>query len=339
MDQPSRFKSFHARPSLFGRGDGTDEELPVLDVTGLIQVTGTAPLIEAIRIRCGFTPEFFQRGVACCLDALAETVQLLPADRAEVYRQPGGLWVLSLETAAWALGLRRGRLLPVGAAPEDLGALGPRWTYGVFLVALLHPLLAVLGRVRVTAWAGSGPGRAWSPFGQTLGELGRMGCRVERRPPSGDADKALRGLPLLWVGRHVPPTVLSWLSEDERLMAEIVGCLGGGATPKDSAIADIVAQATGTQRAETFDAVTDTTESVTGETRQGSSPRSALHGHENERAPGVDDADAYIEDVDARRRTRSAPGGAAATPPPSTPSPPPDRRRAGNRDSGRGGRA
>ena len=285
-----------------------DDECPVVDDVGVLVQTRTVQRIPQIRIRCGFTREFFELGVDPCLDAFAETVQLLPVACDEDHWQPGSLCVRSLETVVRALDVRAGRLLPVGAAPEDLGALGPRWTYGVFLAALFKHVPSAFGAMRVMAWAGSSRVREWSPFGASLGDLGMLSFRVERRVPSVGGQAAMRGLPLAWVGRHLPPKILAWLAADARLMDELVAALRGEPSTGGWALADIVAQASGEEPARPGSATAENNvESLTDNRRKESAAGTGPgddHRESHAVAVAADTVDDCIEHVDARRRSR-----------------------------------
>ncbi|MBI2224444.1 MAG: TraI domain-containing protein [Betaproteobacteria bacterium] len=112
-------------------------ELPVLGFHALIERTRTASLVELLRIKLGFPREVFERAVRPVIEGYAEFVQLLPALESRRHANPGGLFTHALEVVSRALDYRRGQILPRGAPPEVIGAQAHRWTYAVFVAALL----------------------------------------------------------------------------------------------------------------------------------------------------------------------------------------------------------
>ncbi|MBE0624601.1 MAG: TraI domain-containing protein [Burkholderiales bacterium] len=114
-----------------------DAEVSVLGFREFIERTRSASLIERLRIRLGFPREVFERAVRPVIEGYAQFVQLPSASES---RQPGNsdeLFTRALEVASRALDYRRGQILPRGAAPEEIGAQAHRWTYAVFVAALL----------------------------------------------------------------------------------------------------------------------------------------------------------------------------------------------------------
>jgi hypothetical protein len=122
------------------RAPPTESELALIGLPALIERTRSAALIDLLRVKLGFPREVFERAVHPVIERYAQIAQLRPAPEPHAY--PGGLFVLGLELGSRALDYRRGQILPRGAAPEAIGAHAHRWTYAVFVVALLH----VVGR-------------------------------------------------------------------------------------------------------------------------------------------------------------------------------------------------
>jgi len=114
----------------------SDVELLVLRFQALIERTRTGAVVELLRIKLGFPRQVFERAVTPVIAGYAEFVQLLPAsDSPRV--NPDELFARALDLASCALNYRRGQILPRGAAPEVIGAQAHRWTYAVFVSALL----------------------------------------------------------------------------------------------------------------------------------------------------------------------------------------------------------
>jgi len=113
-----------------------DVDLRVLRFQALIERTPAGAVVELLRIKLGFPMEVFKRAVSPVIAGYAEFVQLLPVSESPCANSDD-LFMSSLEVASRALDYRRGQILPRGAAPEVIGAQAHRWTYAVFVSALL----------------------------------------------------------------------------------------------------------------------------------------------------------------------------------------------------------
>lgn len=202
--------------------------LPVLRFEELVECTATGSELITIRRRCGFTVEFYEAEIAPMLRAFGEHVQLLPAVGSD---EPGSLWTEAVARASRALMLRQSRILPPGAAPEDVGAAAHRWTAAVLWAALFDGVEDALLARQVLAVGRTGEVVRWEPVGASLLESGavtyRFGAVVAR---SGDEASLLE---VLLLGRWSSGRFLGWLSEDRELWAllcgRLVGSSGGGA--------------------------------------------------------------------------------------------------------------
>ena len=115
-----------------------DAERPVLGFQEFIERTHSASLVELIRIKLGFPREVFERAVNPVIKGYAEFVQLPSPSASQQHGSPTDLFTHALDVASRALDYRRGQILPRGAAPEVIGAQAHRWTYSVFVAALLY---------------------------------------------------------------------------------------------------------------------------------------------------------------------------------------------------------
>lgn len=132
----SRFPVKAAQEPRQGVVTTSDEELRVLRFQALIERTRTGAVVELLRIKLGFPREVFERAVTPVIEGYAEFAQLLPVSESPCVN-PDDLFTRSLDIASRALHYRRGQILPRGAAPEVIGAQAHRWTYAVFVSALL----------------------------------------------------------------------------------------------------------------------------------------------------------------------------------------------------------
>ena len=224
-----------ARPSTAPAG-----WIPVLSADDVLARSGALGRLPRIRERMGLTRAAWERDCLTVMQRLAEFLQLLPASEAHHHAHPGGLVDHTLECAEYALELRRGQLLPPGAAPEDMARHEHRWTYGVFLAALLHDIGKPLSDLRVTTRNDRGD-TLWTPLAGTLVEAGAAYYKVEF--VEGRQYAAHSRLAVSLLQKLVPQPTLLWLSEDRALVQELTEYLGGEA--QGSTLAGIVRQADG----------------------------------------------------------------------------------------------
>ena len=116
----------------------TSLDSPALSAQEVLKRSGLANLVVLIRVRMGFPPETFALAAQPLIERYAEYVQLQPVPGSLRYGGPGGRLHRALAIVLCALDHRRGQILPRNAPPETLGALAHRWTYAVFVAALLR---------------------------------------------------------------------------------------------------------------------------------------------------------------------------------------------------------
>ena len=222
--------------------------LAVLSPDDLIRHMGVQTRIDALQAKTGLTPANFERDYGQTLTRFMTFVQLLPASESHHHAQPGGLLLHALEAADIALQIRRARILPPGVAPEDIQRLEHRWTFGVFLAALLHDVGKPLADMRVLIVKGDGEG-TWSPLAGNMAACGALRYRVtfDIAPHavvnlSGIRDYAAhQRLGVFLMQRLVPQPTLIWLAEDGELLAQLTAFLVG--EDRDSALARIAIEA------------------------------------------------------------------------------------------------
>ena len=95
-------------------------------------------LVDLIRIKMGFPSEVFEPVVRPVIEGYAAYLHGLPATESRPQAHSGARFTHALQVGSRALDFRRGQILPRGAAPEVIGAQAHRWTYAVFVAALLH---------------------------------------------------------------------------------------------------------------------------------------------------------------------------------------------------------
>lgn len=214
--------------------------LAVLGYEGLLVATGATGLVKEIQEKFGYADANFKRDVVPVLQQFSEFVQLLPASESHHHAQPGGLLIHLLEVARNALHFREALKLPQGASPEEQSRLGARWTYGVFLAALLHDIGKPIADVRVTLYDGNpNSGKSWNGLAGSMLEARGISYTVnfpEKR------DYSLhQKLPVILLRSMVPVSTLQWLSEDAQLLQLLMGYLSGES--KANVLAEIVGKA------------------------------------------------------------------------------------------------
>jgi len=221
---------------------GQVAELPVLGFPALVARTRTAAFIDLLRIKLGYPREVFDRAVRPVIAGYAEFVQLLPALAAQHTGHQHGLYVQALTIASRALDYRRSQILPRGAAPEVIGAQAHRWTYAVFIAALLHGVGKSLAEQHVLIRGERGALEPWAPLAGSMRACGAVCYRVEM-PGSVTPCALYAGLPMSLLDRIVPPTVRNWLATDPGLMCELHAFLSGDLSVRNGAISGLVLRA------------------------------------------------------------------------------------------------
>lgn len=202
--------------------------LPVMSYPQILEYSGTTNLIRSIRDKSGATGSAFEDTWLPTLQAAAEFVQLLPASESHHHANPGGLWRHMLECVDFALNLRRGVILPVGAPPEDVMWQEHRWTYGVFVGAFLHDIGRPIADLRVTRYDEPAlPGKLWQPLAGSLIDFGASHYSVDFTDPGQRDYEAHKRLGAILLQRLIRSKTLQWLSEDPTLMHSLNQYLSG----------------------------------------------------------------------------------------------------------------
>lgn len=214
--------------------------LPVLDPATLLQPHH--PQLAAIRQLVGVPRAHWETFYATGFEAYAGFVQQLPASEAHHHAGPGGMLAHGLEVVREALKLRRGRLLPSGAAAEELATRQDLWTYATATAALLHdigkPVTDQLVRLydrqgRELGW--------WDPWAGPLsldGNWYRVVFVRDRR------HRFHEQVPPLLVRFILPQRGLSWLASDAEVFAVWLATISGDAD-QAGVLGELVHQADG----------------------------------------------------------------------------------------------
>ncbi len=210
----------------------------------VIERTGAGQRIDLVRILLGYPREVFASAVTPVLEGFADFVQLLPAMESPYHRECGGRFIHSLEIVLRALHHRRGQVLPRGAPPEVIGLHAHRWTYAVFVAALLSPLPRLTLASRVVLRGHGHDLEVWDPIQGGMSVIGATAYRIEVLDDNCLTD-SLAGLPTRLYGVWVPESVRDWLDQAPGLTEELDCCLAGRTVKHHGAIAAMVRRAMG----------------------------------------------------------------------------------------------
>lgn len=172
-------------------------EHPVLDAQSLIDRLGLVNAVGVLRIKLAFPAEVFALAARPLIEGYSEFLQMLPVQRmgSSRFGRPGGQLQRGLTTALRALDRRRGQILPRGAAPEVIGAQAHRWTYAIFVAALLRDVVRVSEGCRVWIKKDFVQPYAWDPAVGSMRACEAHGYVVEFLPNEMRSDPADRNSP------------------------------------------------------------------------------------------------------------------------------------------------
>ncbi|MBK9132461.1 MAG: helicase/relaxase domain-containing protein [Gammaproteobacteria bacterium] len=218
----------------------TEGTIPVLDADTLLQPHRA--LLNTIRQLVGVPQAHWDELYAAAFEAYALFVQQLPASEAHHHAGPGGMLTHGLEVVCEALKLRRGRLLPSGAAAEEMVARQDRWTYATATAALLHDLGKPVTDLRVRLYNENDRGLGWwDPWGGPMtGDAAWYRVEFVR-------DRRYRfheRVPPLLVHFIFPRQGLSWLASDPEVLQAWLATISGDAE-QAGIIGEMVHQADG----------------------------------------------------------------------------------------------
>jgi integrating conjugative element relaxase (TIGR03760 family) len=195
-------------------------------------------LIAGIRDHAHASTDNFQRYYMPVIDHFLEFAQLLPASESHHHAQPGGMALHSLETALHALNRRQGLMLPPRAPTEAQQRAQHRWTYAVFVAALLHDTGKAAHDLHIAYDTATQSNAVWNPLVGSLVELAATSYRVDFARAAERSYTAHRRFPLVLLPKFVPAPVLGWLAEEGTPLQELADYLCG--ERRDGALAELV---------------------------------------------------------------------------------------------------
>lgn len=204
----------------------------------LIQVLNCQQLVTQVRADTRFGHNAFARDCQPVVQAVAEYAQQLPT---ALGSPSESLIPRALQICAIALKLRLGELLPPGAPAEELHRREHRWTYGVFLAALLGEMSHLCGTYTVQYQTTLGQYGVWQPLAGPLSDMQAIAYCVNESEIPHQAPTPIGFLPLTLLQRVVPQQVRQWLAQDLELLNCL--CAALGTSPTTNSIGSLVQQA------------------------------------------------------------------------------------------------
>jgi hypothetical protein len=181
--------------------------------SGYYPVHSAAPLLEphraiisTMRQYFGVPGDIWKSVHESLLMNYARRVQLLPISEDEP--EPGGLLKLSLESANHAMKIRRGYMLPNGAASERISEQTEIWNFAAFSAALLRNIEKPASEATISLINHKGDESAWSlvhgdiPFDESYHAKFNPQQPVQQSEPA----------PLLVAEQIIPQIAIEWLA-------------------------------------------------------------------------------------------------------------------------------
>jgi integrating conjugative element relaxase (TIGR03760 family) len=205
-----------------------DGLLQIKSAKALLGNSNRTARIQHIEQLSSFPKKHFDVLCLPVIDAVAEFLQELPASEHHHHAYIGGALDHALEVAETALQLRKAYLLPSGAEPEQIVKRQDKWTYAIFLGAILHDIGKPAVDQMVTLYdahyklIGS-----WNPWAQrAIANVERAEWYAVKYNPMRVHKFHERVAPMI-AKELIPAAGMTWLTEDQEAFVALVSMLLG----------------------------------------------------------------------------------------------------------------
>ncbi len=206
---------------------------PCHPLPGMLPILSSAELlanrrasVSRIEELAGTTPAHFECYYLDTLHRFARWCQQRPASQPN-HARPGGLLDKGMETAAAALKIRQGHLLPPGTVPEQAVLKKDLWTFAVFTLGLLSDLAKPTAQQMVTLSDGTASW-AWNPWSSAMDDDPAVrGYRLEASLETENHAHVPDSASLMLANLIIAPAGLAWLSSDASVFSAWLACASG----------------------------------------------------------------------------------------------------------------
>ena len=190
------------------------------------------------------------------IESFAALVQEVPASESHHHSQAGGLLLHCLEVGLYALQLRSGKMLPLGASPEVISEKQEIWSYAVLTAAMMHDIGKPLVDQKITYY-NNNKREQWKAFSGVL----NIGVQYEVEFRTGRKYSLHETIPSLLASQLVSVEGLNWLSSDMDVLESWLLCLSGRKN-EAGVLGEIITQADQLSVAENLTGSSATTQSI-----------------------------------------------------------------------------
>ena len=203
-------------------------------LTAPVLLTDYTKYLRNIRLDVGATREFYDKYYLEAIYKYIELLQLRPYSHTGDYAKKSGAIEVTIKRVAICMKLRLGYLLPLNVQSEEIAERKERWTYGVFVAALLREMAGIIENTSIITLDRKGqPETIWNGFTDPVKKHYRMSLNTK-------VTRSYSQLATIEMMRHIiPKHGMEWLYEDIDLMSCLLDTLSGERRVKVNPLYDI----------------------------------------------------------------------------------------------------